>query len=87
MKKKGGGFCSRTALLQRVKTLNIKACFGLDIEGEERRVERQQELTASGPYQDSLQRRKKQRQGLGEREKVKIRGKEREGPFSSEKGT
>lgn len=42
MKKKERGerygvfLCCRTALLQRVKTLSIKACFGLDIEEERR---------------------------------------------------
>lgn len=30
-RKMGYSFCSRGALLQRVKTLNIKACFGLEI--------------------------------------------------------
>lgn len=44
-----------------------------------RRAERQHQLTASGPYQREKR--------LGERERQKRRGNEREGSFISEKGT
>lgn len=69
-------------LLQRVKTLDIKACFGQDIE-EESRVERWQRLTAGSPYHESLQREKK----TGRERQGKKKGGEREGPFTSEKET
>lgn len=52
--------CSRTVLPQRLKTVNIKACFGRDVgEEKKRRVKREQNLTGNGPYQESLQRKKK----------------------------
>lgn len=52
---------------------------------EKRRIERQLELTTNVPTKNLCKRKK--RQGLGKREKVKIRGKERKCPFTSEKGT
>lgn len=62
--------------------LNIKACFGLRGR-EERRVERQKNLPANRPHQESLQRKKK-RLGLSGEKEVERRGTEKEVPFTSE---
>lgn len=63
----------------RVKMLNIKACFGLRGR-EERRVERQKNLPANRPHQESLQRKKK-KTGIEWRKRSWKKGDRKRGSF------
>lgn len=85
-KEREGGeiWASRQQECFREKTQNIKACLEFR-RREQRRVVRQRDFTANGPHQEVLQRKK--RTGVGWRRKVKRRGTEKEGPFTSEWGT
>lgn len=64
---------SRAERCFRVKMLNIKACFGLRGR-EERGMERQKNLPANRPHQESLQRKKKKDWDWVEKKKLKEGG-------------